>query len=81
MREHFNRVNNLPQGYFYESEEETEYASTWESITATCTYCIKNTKFRNIINTNITKKYKNNINIKKMTYDNIFVIEDHKHEQ
>jgi hypothetical protein len=28
MREHFNRVNNLPQGYFYESEEETEYAST-----------------------------------------------------
>jgi hypothetical protein len=25
MREHFNRINNLPQGYFYESEEETEY--------------------------------------------------------
>jgi hypothetical protein len=83
MRKHFNRVNNLPQGYFYESEEETEYASTCqrqaqetqaqESMTATCTYCIKKKEL-----SNITKKYINNKNVNKMTYDNIFFIKQYK---
>jgi hypothetical protein len=48
-------------------------------VRAQCIYCIKKTK--DFINTNITKKYKNNKNIKKITYDNIFVIKDHKHKQ